>query len=185
MKIKNCEREKERLLKLLWPLALFSSLFVICLLLSQLCRLCSVEEDNFLSLLQIRPIGLFQFRITSEFMDHRHSVGLLGRVISSSQGLYLYSLYLYRTTQQRQMRKNIHALSGIRTCDPVYERSRPAPQTARSPDRQEDNGTNMLRPLEPTDRLLRNLVLTSYRHWLPDLLTSLPSTVATWQLVNL
>jgi hypothetical protein len=51
-------------------------------------------------------------------------VGLLGRVISSSQGLCLH-----RTTQHRQMRTNIHALSGIRTRDPVYERSRPTPQT--------------------------------------------------------
>jgi hypothetical protein len=36
-------------------------------------------------------------------------VGLLGRVISSSQGLYLHS-----TTQRRKMRTNIHVLSGIR-----------------------------------------------------------------------
>jgi hypothetical protein len=34
------------------------------------------------------------------------------------------------------MRAKIHALSGIRTRDPVYERSRPAPQTARSLDSQ-------------------------------------------------
>jgi hypothetical protein len=40
-------------------------------------------------------------------------VGFLGRVISSSQGLYLN-----RTTQHRQTRTNIHALSGIRTSDP-------------------------------------------------------------------
>jgi hypothetical protein len=78
---------------------------------------------NISSLLRIRPIGLFQFRITSEIMN-RHMVGLLGRVISSSQ-----RLYLHRTTQRRQTRTNIHALSGIQTRDPVYERSRPAPQT--------------------------------------------------------
>jgi hypothetical protein len=59
-------------------------------------------------------------------MNHRHTVGLLGRVISSSQGLYLH-----RTTQHRQTRTNIHALGGIRTRDPVYERSRSAPQTTR------------------------------------------------------
>jgi hypothetical protein len=47
-------------------------------------------------------------------------------VISSSQGLYLH-----RTTQQRKTTTTIHAFSGIRTRDPVYERSRPAPQTAR------------------------------------------------------
>jgi hypothetical protein len=40
-------------------------------------------------------------------------VGLLGQVISPSQGLYLH-----RTTQHRKTRTNIHALSGIRTHDP-------------------------------------------------------------------
>jgi hypothetical protein len=43
----------------------------------------------------------------------RHIVGLLGRVISPSQGLYLH-----RTTQHRKTRTNIHTLSGIRTHDP-------------------------------------------------------------------
>jgi hypothetical protein len=43
----------------------------------------------------------------------RHMVGLLGRVISPLQGLYLH-----RTTQHRKTRINIHALSGIRTHDP-------------------------------------------------------------------
>jgi hypothetical protein len=42
-------------------------------------------------------------------------VGLLGRVISPSQVLYLHEI-----TQHRQTRTNIHALSGIRTRDPVY-----------------------------------------------------------------
>jgi hypothetical protein len=40
-------------------------------------------------------------------------VGLLGRVVSPSQGLYLH-----RTTQHRKTRTNIHALSGIGTHDP-------------------------------------------------------------------
>jgi hypothetical protein len=53
----------------------------------------------------------------------QHMVGLLGRVISSSQGLYLH-----RTTQRRKTRTNILALSGIWIRDLVYERSRPAPQ---------------------------------------------------------
>jgi hypothetical protein len=83
-----------------------------------------------LSHLWIKPCGLFQFRIISEIMNHRHMVGLLGRVISSSQGLYLY-----RTTQHKKTRTNIHAISGIQTHDPVYERSRPTPQTARPLDR--------------------------------------------------
>jgi hypothetical protein len=43
----------------------------------------------------------------------RHVVGLLERVISPSQGLYLH-----RTTQHRKMQTNIHALSRIRTHDP-------------------------------------------------------------------
>jgi hypothetical protein len=40
-------------------------------------------------------------------------VGLLGRVINSSQGLYLH-----RTTQHRKTWINIHTLSGIQTHDP-------------------------------------------------------------------
>jgi hypothetical protein len=90
----------------------------------------NLKQRHFSHLLRIRPCGLFQFRITSEIMNHRHMVGLLGRVISSSQGLYLH-----RTTKHKQRRANIHALSGIRTRDPVYERSRPASQTARPLDR--------------------------------------------------
>jgi hypothetical protein len=43
----------------------------------------------------------------------RQMVGLLGRVISPSQGLYLH-----RTTQHRKTGTNNHALSGIRTHDP-------------------------------------------------------------------
>jgi hypothetical protein len=45
-------------------------------------------------------------------------VGLLGRVISPLQGLYLH-----RITQHRKTRTNIHDLSGIRTHDP---RNQPA-----------------------------------------------------------
>jgi hypothetical protein len=43
----------------------------------------------------------------------RHMVGLLGRIISPSQGLYLH-----RPTQHRKTRTYIHALGGIRTHDP-------------------------------------------------------------------
>jgi hypothetical protein len=49
-------------------------------------------------------------------LDLRHSVGLLGRVISSSQGLYLYT-----NTEKRT--PNIHALSEIRTHDPGFRAS--------------------------------------------------------------
>jgi hypothetical protein len=60
--------------------------------------------------------GLFRFRIlTSELMNlFRHLVGLLGRGISPTQGLYLH-----RTTQHRKKRTHIHASSGIRTLDPI------------------------------------------------------------------
>jgi hypothetical protein len=43
---------------------------------------------------------------------YRHLVGLLGRVINPSQGLYLH-----RTARHRKTRTNIHALSGIQTRD--------------------------------------------------------------------
>jgi len=42
-----------------------------------------------------------------------HSVGLLGRGISPTQGLYLH-----RTAQHRKTRTHIHVPSGIRTHDP-------------------------------------------------------------------
>jgi hypothetical protein len=46
----------------------------------------------------------------------RHAVGLLWTSDSSSQR----PLYLHRTTQHRNTKTNIHALSGIRTRDPSY-----------------------------------------------------------------
>jgi hypothetical protein len=49
-------------------------------------------------------------------LDLRHSVGLLGRVISSSQGICLYT-----NTEKRT--PNIHALSEIRTHDPDFRAS--------------------------------------------------------------
>jgi hypothetical protein len=70
-------------------------------------------------------------------------VGLLGRVISSSQGLYLH-----RTTQHRKTRTNIHALSGIRTRDPLHKRSRPAPQTVRPLDRLSDELITFIYPFQ-------------------------------------
>jgi hypothetical protein len=47
------------------------------------------------------------------FLDLRQSVGLFGRVISSS-----LSLYLYTNTETHTQTLNIHALSGFRTHDP-------------------------------------------------------------------
>jgi hypothetical protein len=55
------------------------------------------------------PVRLTDRRFLELF---RHMIGLLGRVISPSQGLYLH-----RTTQHRQTRTNIRTLSGIRTHD--------------------------------------------------------------------
>jgi hypothetical protein len=54
--------------------------------------------------------GHLTYRFLEQF---RHMVGLLGRVISPSQGFYLH-----RTTQHRKMQTNIYALSEIRTHDP-------------------------------------------------------------------
>jgi hypothetical protein len=51
-------------------------------------------------------------------LDLRHSVRLLRRVISSSQGLYLYT-----NTEKWAYTPNIHALSGLRTHDPGFRAS--------------------------------------------------------------
>jgi hypothetical protein len=63
--------------------------------------------------LRIRPCGLFQFRIIFEIMNHRHMVGLLGRVISSSQGLYLHRTTQHRQTDQVQINNLIIICSKI------------------------------------------------------------------------
>jgi hypothetical protein len=53
-----------------------------------------------------------------------HSVGLLGRVISSLQGLYLYTNTGKRTHTHTHIQKlSIHVLSGIRTHDPGFRAS--------------------------------------------------------------
>jgi hypothetical protein len=58
------------------------------------------------------------------FLDLRQLVGLLGRVISSSQGLYLYTNTEKSThTHTQTLTLNIHALSGIRTHDPGFRAS--------------------------------------------------------------
>jgi hypothetical protein len=55
------------------------------------------------------------------FLDLRHSVGLLLRVISLSQGLYLYNKH--RKTHTYTQTVNIRTLSGIRTHDPGFRAS--------------------------------------------------------------
>jgi hypothetical protein len=59
----------------------------------------------------LKDLGRLTYKRFLELV--RYTVGLLGRVISPSQGLYLH-----RTTQHRKTRTNIHALSGIRTHNP-------------------------------------------------------------------
>jgi hypothetical protein len=56
-------------------------------------------------------LPLWSRGLISQFLDHSQTAGLLERVISSSQGLYL-------NTEKRAHTSNIHALSGIRTHDP-------------------------------------------------------------------
>jgi hypothetical protein len=63
------------------------------------------------ALQSLKDLGRLTYRRFLELS--RHMVGLLGRVIRPSQGLYLHS-----TTQHRKTRTNIHGLSGIRTHDP-------------------------------------------------------------------
>jgi hypothetical protein len=75
------------------------------------------------ALQSLKDVGLLTYRKFLELF--RHMVGLLGRVISPSQ-----SLYLHRTTQHRETRTNIHALSGIRTHDPSNQ-----PAKTHAPDR--------------------------------------------------
>jgi hypothetical protein len=71
-----------------------------------------------------------------QFLDQRQSVGLLGRVVSSSQGLYMYT-----NTHTHTQTLYIHALNRIRTHGPGFRAS-------------EDSAR--LRPLVYRDRLSRS-----------------------------
>jgi hypothetical protein len=84
----------------------------------------------------------------------RQLVGLLGRVIGPTQGLYLH-----RTTQHRETQTHIHAPSRIWTCDPNIRAT---------------EGSTCLRPLGYWDRLVfllrlqthyHILMLLSWSHW--------------------
>jgi hypothetical protein len=71
----------------------------------------SSRDEQFFSpaaLQYLKDHGRLTYRRFLEIF--RQMVGLLGRVISPSQGLYLHT-----TTQHRNTRTNIHALSGIPT----------------------------------------------------------------------
>jgi hypothetical protein len=73
---------------------------------------CDVRSFFFpLALQSLKDLGRLTYRRFLELF--RHMVGLLRRVISSPQGLYLH-----RITQHRKTGTSIHALSGIRTHDP-------------------------------------------------------------------
>jgi hypothetical protein len=65
-----------------------------------------------------------RWRLSIRFHNHisRHTVGLLGRVISQSKA----STYTGQHNIEKSMTK-VHAPSGIRTRDLAYERSRPTP----------------------------------------------------------
>jgi hypothetical protein len=83
---------------------------------SQLCAVCCsccpvYSIFSPVALQSLKDLGRLTCRRFLELF--RHTAGLLRRVISPSQGLYLH-----RTTQHRKMRTNIHALSRIRTHDP-------------------------------------------------------------------
>jgi hypothetical protein len=59
-------------------------------------------------------------------MNCRHKIGLRGRAISSSQGLYLHT-----TTQHKDTREKHPCHKQDSNRDPVYKRSRFVPQTPR------------------------------------------------------
>jgi hypothetical protein len=75
-----------------------------------------------------RPVGMYRFRIYFLKLMNLFGqlVGLLGRGIGPTQGLYLHS-----TTQYRKAQTHIHASIGNRTTIPVFER----PKTVRASDR--------------------------------------------------
>jgi hypothetical protein len=62
-------------------------------------------------------LPLWSIGLISQFLEHSQTVQLLGRVISSSQVLYLNKRQ-HKHTEKRTHTSNIHALIGIRTHDP-------------------------------------------------------------------
>jgi hypothetical protein len=74
-----------------------------------------------------------------QLLDLGQSVELLGRVISSSQGLYLYT----NTAKRIHKTLNIHAQSGIRTYGPGVRAN---------------EESSCLRPLGYHDRVIRTLL---------------------------
>jgi hypothetical protein len=74
-----------------------------------------------MALQSLKDLGRLTYRKFLELFIHM--IGLFGRVISPSQGLYLH-----RTTQHRQTRTNIHALAEFEPTIPATNRPRPTPQ---------------------------------------------------------
>jgi hypothetical protein len=64
------------------------------------------------------PTTSMEFSVQHGLLDLRHTVGFLRQVISSSQGLYLYT-----NTEKRAHTPNIYVLSGIRIHDPGFRAS--------------------------------------------------------------
>jgi hypothetical protein len=64
---------------------------------------------------------LWSIGLISQSLDYLQTVEFLGQVISSSQGLYLYTgQHKLRKTHTHTHTSNIYALSGIRTHDPGF-----------------------------------------------------------------
>jgi hypothetical protein len=103
-----------RLKNILFFVCASSLILLIFLLINAKCKPHLVLLFSFffaVALQSLKDLGRLTYRRFLELF--RHMIGLLGRVISPSQGLYLH-----RITQHRKTRTNIHALSGIRTHDP-------------------------------------------------------------------
>jgi hypothetical protein len=73
------------------------------------------------------PIWALAYFIETPFhvglLDLRHLVGLLGRMISSSQGLYLHTNTENAHTHTHKQTLNIYALEWVRTHDPGFRAS--------------------------------------------------------------
>jgi hypothetical protein len=129
---------------------------------------------DFFYLLRMRPCDLFQFRITSEIINHWYMVGLLGRVISSSEGLYLH-----RTTQHRKTRTNIRAFSeSVRAL-----KARTSDRTATGSASRKNYGGNICSSRR------RSLALAQVHgvglSWLPVLWRKASRWRMTWSIVSL
>jgi hypothetical protein len=119
--VKQRERYRQKLC--LWSISLFV--------------LVHTRTTDFFSLALQPPWALASFSVSWSFLQ---TVGLLGRVISSSQGLYLN---IGQTQNKHIHTPNIHALCGIRNYDPSF---------------QDSEDSLCLRPLGCCERRTRELI---------------------------